>query len=139
MPFCPPLPQGHPRILDSGFYTGANQEVPSLVTSTACWRGYQGTWEIRDGRFYLVALCGRYRLGPGEPLLADWFSGVLRVPKGNLLEYVHMGFSSIYDQEAHISIDNGRVVKTQLIDHRDKLRRRKSLLKRLLSALFGGE
>src|SRR6266571_8893586 len=71
--FCPPLPEGHPRIFQAG--------PEEVIRSTGCWRGYQGTWEIKDGWFYLVALRGRFQLRQCDPLLADWFTGVLRVPK----------------------------------------------------------
>lgn len=47
--------------------------------------------------------------------MADWFSGVLRVPQGELLRYVHMGFGSVYERELHISIDKGLVVSTDVI------------------------
>jgi len=77
-----------------------------------------GTWEIRDGRFYLVALRGRYRLTPGGPLWADWFTGVIRIPRGELLQYVHMGFGSVYEQELHIKVEHGVVVASRWIDNR---------------------
>ena len=113
MSFCPPLPDEHPRI----FYDP--EELDSGFAHTACWRGYQGTWEIRDGRFYLVGLQGRYQLRDGDPILADWFSDTIRVPKGDMLEYVHAGFASVYEREVHIKIENGVVVKTRSIDNRD--------------------
>jgi hypothetical protein len=55
-----------------------------------------GTWEVRDGQFFLVSIKGRVKLLGKEPLLADWFTGVLRVPRGEMLAYVHMGFGSVY-------------------------------------------
>src|SRR5262245_11875947 len=64
--------------------------------STANYRGYIGTWELRDGRLHLVHLCWdnvrevpmsedvRRRLFKaahcdGFPIPAHWFSGVLRI------------------------------------------------------------
>lgn len=120
MAFCPPLPDGHPRIFKPGPDEVVENEGDSILCSTACWRGYQGIWEIKDGQFYLVALRGCYQLRPGEPLLADWFSGVLRVPRGERLLYVHMGFGSVYEQEVHIKIESGKVVTTRVIDNRAK-------------------
>ena len=65
----PPLPGSHPRIWAS--HDGQ--------LSTACWRGYIATWEIKDGRLYLVELSDRYtyRLEGEEPIFAEWFSGDL--------------------------------------------------------------
>jgi hypothetical protein len=120
MAFCPPLPSGHSRIYEPSPDDVVGEEGDFILGSTACWRGYQGTWEIKDGRFYLVGLRGRFQLRNGTPVLADWFSGVLRVPKGERLQYVHMGYGSVYEQELHIKIDNGVVVKTRTIDNRGK-------------------
>jgi hypothetical protein len=55
-----------------------------------------------------------------EPLLADWFSGILRVPKGEILQYVHMGFGSVFEEELHIKIAKGEVVASRIIDNRGK-------------------
>lgn len=67
MTFCPPLPAGHPliRVLDNDeiICDGDN----GILHSTACWRGYQGTWEIKNRRFYLVGLRGRLELFGGSP------------------------------------------------------------------------
>lgn len=116
MAFCPPLPDGHPRI-----YEPSPDDVEGgILRSTACWRGYQGTWEIKEGRFYLVGLRGRFQLRDGDPIQADWFSGVLRVPLGKQLQYVHMGFGTVYEKEVHIKIENGVVAGTRTIDNRGK-------------------
>jgi hypothetical protein len=120
MAFCPPLPDKHPRILSADSGEAARDETDFILYSTACWRCYQGTWEIKDGRFYLVALRGRFRLSPGEPLLADWFTGVIRIPRGKLLQYVHMGFGSVYEEEVHVKIERGVVVASRTIDNRGK-------------------
>jgi hypothetical protein len=120
MAFCPPLPEDHPRVFEPGPDKVVGDAADIFLFSTACWRGYQGTWEIKGGRFYLVALCGRYQLRPGDPVLADWFSGILRVPKGERILYVHMGFGSVYEQELHIKIEKGEVVTTRVIDNRGK-------------------
>lgn len=106
----------HPRIIkmDRG------EDGKGLVYSTACWRGYIGTWEIRDDHFYLVNLSGKLRLRGDEPLLADWFSGTIRVPRGEILEYVHMGFGSVFEEELHVKIEKGKVVASRIVDNRGK-------------------
>lgn len=119
MAFCPPLPAGHPRSLSED-PRGGRSSAKGILFSTACWRGYQGTWKIEDGLLFLVKLEGRYRLDGAEPLLADWFTGVLRVPRGGQLQYVHMGFGSVFEMEIHIKIDNGIVAASRTIDNRGK-------------------
>lgn len=119
MAFCPPIPANHPRIVELN-ETEVDRDAPSIIHSTACWRGYIGSWEIKDGRFYLVGLIGRLRFIGTEPLLADWFSGVLRIPQGEMLHYVHMGFGSIYEFEEHIKIEAGQITARQRIENRGK-------------------
>lgn len=121
MAFCPPLPKGHPRIFEPRPGEDSTDPAHFVPCGTACWRGYLGAWEIKDGRFYLVALRGRFQLRQGDPLLADWFTGVLRVPKGEVLQYVHMGFGSVHEEEVHIKIENGVVVTTRVVDNRGKV------------------
>ena len=109
MAFCPPLPKNDPRITRveyNGFWT-------------ACWRGYVGTWEIKGRKFYLRSLRGGLKL-TGEPIYANWFTGTLRVPRGEMLHYVHMGFGSIHEEELHIKIAKGAVINTRVIDNRRK-------------------
>ena len=116
--FCPPLPEQDPRLQERN--DDELKECDPIVFSTACWRRYIATWEIKDGRFYLANVMGRYKLVSDTPLFAHWFSGVLRVPKGKLLQYVHMGFATVYEQELHIKIENGVVVETTVVDNRGR-------------------
>lgn len=109
MAYCPKLPEDDPRI----------EHNPSGIMWTACWRGYVGTWEITGGKFYLKDLSGDLQLTVG-PLFTNWFTGVLRVPRGEKLHYVHMGFGSIYEEELHIKIYRGNVVRTKVISNRGK-------------------
>jgi hypothetical protein len=110
---CPRVPI-HPRVRRSDLKT-------SLIWSTACKRGYQGTWEIRAGRFYLAGLVGRFELVGDDPLLAKWFTGVLRVPRGEVLRYRLMGFgSAVFEEEVHVKVERGVVVDTRAIDNRVK-------------------
>jgi hypothetical protein len=102
-------------------------------TCTASWRGYLATWEIRDGLLYLIKLvegnCSDNaaeipleKLFPQQksPIKASWFSGVLKIPQGEELEYVHMGYGSIYAKELHLIIKNGTLVETKIIDNTKK-------------------
>ncbi|MEW5723585.1 MAG: hypothetical protein AB1896_10800 [Thermodesulfobacteriota bacterium] len=97
---------------------------------TACWRGYVGTWKIEDGVLYLVALsdcgCGTEPreiplsvVFPDQapPIKAEWYSGVLRVPQGEQLMYVHMGYASQYERDLLIRVEKGRVVREVVIDN----------------------
>ena len=98
------------------------QKAASPITfSTTCWRRYRGTWDIRDGRLALIALEGRYELKGEAPLAADWVSGVLNVPRGKMLEYVHMGYLSVFEEELHITVERGVVTGRRMIDNRGRV------------------
>ena len=98
-----------------------------LVISTACWRGYCGTWEIQDGRLYLVQfegdLCPDSYAGlgvilPGFPhcVFAHWFTGTLRVPQDKLFEYADGECARDYDRDLLIEVERG-VVKSKCVKH----------------------
>lgn len=98
---------------------------PESICS-ACWRSYIGTWSIEDGRLYLIGIdtdengkkVGLEYLFPNqEKVFADWFTGVLRVPYGKLLEYVHQGYASLYEKELFLEISKGVLVNERKIDN----------------------
>ena len=109
----PLIPKEHPRI-----YERSPQEVPSGFRTTACRRGYLGTWEIRDDRIYLVRLSGRLQLRGCTPVFADWVSEVLRVPMGEVLYELHGGPGAIHEKDLHIKVKNGVVVSFRTIKNR---------------------
>jgi len=90
----------------------------SIAVTSACWRKYRGTWEVRDGRFYLAEIEGMYLIRGNTPVLADWFTGELVVPQGTVLEGVRRGSRQVHEQDLLITVENGVVVKTQVRDNR---------------------
>ena len=92
---------------------------------TALWRGYVGSWEIVGERLYLVELTGTLKNGdqacvatvfPDFPdrVFAHWYSGTIRVPRGKLLDYVHMGCASTYENDLFIEFERGVIKSTRL-------------------------
>ena len=108
--------------------SGATQIAFDAETS-ACWRGYEGTWAIESDRLYLVKLQGGSvtnegwverslaDLFPGYPdgVFAHWYTGELRCSKGQLLNYVHGGYASQYEQDLFIEVVRGVVVSERLV------------------------
>lgn len=97
-------------------------------TCTALWRGYVGSWEIIDDRLYLVNLTGQLKDGtkanlatifPNYPdrVFAHWYSSNVRIPQGKLLEYVHLGYNSVYEKDLFLYFKNGIVVKTETVEN----------------------
>lgn len=93
------------------------EEESCFTRSTACWRGYIGTWELKNRHLLLTGLQGRFRLAR-SPVFANWVTGVLRIKLGPMLEYVHMGFGSVHARELHIHIESGLETGRRLIDNR---------------------
>ena len=57
-------------------------------------------------------------LFPGEDkVLADWFSGEIRIPHGEMIRYVHMGYASVYEKELFLRFVNGKYVSCREIDN----------------------
>ena len=88
--------------------------------SSANWRGYIATWEFRDEFLYLTDLrtVPENETDPGITFVfpeakglvrADWATQRLRVPLGDELRYVHMGYESYYARELYLSIWKGRL------------------------------
>lgn len=56
----------------------------------------------------------RYKEGKVK---ADWVTGKMYSPKGELLYYIHQGFESIYENEILFTIKNGILLETKLLDN----------------------
>ena len=119
-------------------YFGKDNPRPEFAAPhTACWRGYIGSWEIREDTLYLVDITAWMKDGSGrsvpvefetlfpgktKPMKADWFTGTLRIPRGKPIRYVHMGYQTVYEEEVHLRIEAGKVADRQRIDNRNKVR-----------------
>jgi hypothetical protein len=111
------------------YLASSGRQIEFEATSTALWRGYVGTWEIINSRLYLVALKGCMLIDnmhknvkfkdvfPQYPegLFAHWFSGELRCPRGKLLNYVHGGYLSTYEEDLFIEVRNGIVISERVV------------------------
>ena len=100
----PTLPHNHPRIV------GGNTII---VCSDNPGRYYFSTWEIKAGRLYLVDLRAGKQLLGSEPLFADWFTGVLKIPHGEVFRTARF---SIVHQAIHITVEQGVVGDSQVVD-----------------------
>jgi hypothetical protein len=107
-------------------------KTKSDMVSTANWKGYTASWEIKDNNFLLNDVTvdknsmfskkfsvlneifpekekGFFSGSSNEDFIADWYSGVLIVPFGNLIDYQHMGYGSTYENYLILSIKKGIV------------------------------
>jgi hypothetical protein len=110
------LPDGDSRFVAQQPH--ADPATPHFFNSTACWRRYIATWEIREDHLYLTNIEGYIGLDSSEPILADWVTSTLTIPQGECLQYVHGGFGGYWEAEIRIEVENGRVLSTSTHDMR---------------------
>jgi len=108
------------------WYASTGRKPDFAPMHTACWRGYIGEWVLEDGRLFLIGLDGQ--LGDGRPatvealfpgsggrVFAEWFTGRVRVPQGELLAYVHMGYESVHERDLILDLEGGVVVRRAVV------------------------
>ncbi len=93
---------------------------------SAAWFGFTAQWRIEHDRLQLIAIAsdpcsdapravplkrvfGRKR--GASPVFAEWFTGVLRVPQGQLVAYIHAGFASRRERKLMLQVGRGQVVR----------------------------
>ena len=98
------------------------------LISSANWRGYLATWEIKDDKLFLKdvsiavinpkdehddmlkSITGDLYPGAAE-VFAEWYTGALIVPDGKMTRYVHMGYGSSFDHYQVFRVRAGKVVE----------------------------
>ena len=119
------------------YWTLYNKKRPAFQKSSICKRGYIATWEILDKKLVLRSIDGnvetrsfifwkkmaRYsveKLFPkarNRTVIATWFTGKLRIPQGNRTLYVHNEYDSRFEREMVITLEQGDVTKTVILDY----------------------
>ena len=125
---------GRPIRIDSLLYHDLQAVLPterSIYTSN--WDGFTAYWSIKQDVLYLDSI--RYmqydsdtkddkvkrmpsatlfrvfkKYVTGDHIVSSWLTGDIRVAKGKVISYQHMGFWRNYEEEQIISIDKGIVV-----------------------------
>lgn len=97
-----------------------------LWTNTACWRGYVGIWRIIRKKLYLVDIDGYFKdetkmtVDDIEPatthgVFAWWLSQEVRCGVGQVIDYVHSGYSSTFEKDLFLKFENGLLVQERLV------------------------
>lgn len=108
------------------------QTVPKFPPgSTANWRGYVATFAIRNGVLIVdkvevsrweTPTKGKAPVRRVEDVVtqvfagrddvpATWYTGALVIPRGKLVNYVHMGYGSTYERYTVIQVRSGYVLQ----------------------------
>ena len=118
----------HSNPMESYFKKFPNKRPESEIMSTGLWRGYIATFEVKDGQLYLKDIeieirvkedNGEYKYSsksvlnevfPNQELIKiDWLTGLLVLPEGNLINYIHMGYASTYEHYVLLEFENGNL------------------------------
>ncbi len=112
--------------LDS--YLQHRKDINFSCRSTGCYRGYFGIWELRDNKLFIVKLQAfienykvvdlKYLFPDKNEVFADWFSGEIRIPQGEMLQYVHLGYESIFEKDLMLKFEQGILIDERVIDNR---------------------
>lgn len=105
--------------------------------SSGTWRGYTAIWEIAGETLFLKGIdswvceaklsdekCHKADLKElfgvrfqGGRVEANWFNGEVRIPDGKMLQYVHMGYGSIYERDILLTFKAGRITGKRVVDN----------------------
>jgi hypothetical protein len=115
-----PLPNDL-RIFNSGLWRGYIAFFKIINNKLVVENLYQPQYLENDKGEHYEKLISIYKKVFGENLNFDcnFYSGVLICPRGELLDYVHMGYSSTYENYTLFEINNGIYVKEKQLSNQE--------------------
>jgi hypothetical protein len=128
----------HTNPMEEYFKRFPDRKPKSGIISSALWRGYVATFEISDNSLFLKDVeievskeTGDKRsfetewksvlpevVPDNKKLKIDWFTGLLVLPYGEVVNYVHMGYGSTYENYILLEIDKGDFKRAKEYDHK---------------------
>jgi len=119
------------------FWETSGKRKPNFKQTENCKRGYVAAWTIERNQLVLTHLTGKYftktlffgaklietsikKLFPkskGRHVIANWYSGKLRIPAGPMTQYEHYNYNSRFEKEIIITINKGEVIKMVTLDY----------------------
>lgn len=101
-------------------YLETRSDVGFIFKSTALVRGYIGTWKIKNNKLYLVSLIGfieknnqvdlNYLFPNKTEVFASWFSGDIRIPEGDLIQKINLGYASVFARDRVLNFNKGLLI-----------------------------
>jgi len=124
----------HSNPMEAYFEKNPSKKPQGGVISSALWRGYVATFEIADGSLllkdveiqvpekehgYVFKSVLEKVVPSGTRLKIDWFSGLLVLPEGKIVNYVHMGYGSTYERYTLLAVEKGAFKAERNYDHKE--------------------
>jgi hypothetical protein len=101
-------------------YLEKRSDVSFIFKSTAIVRGYIGNWKIENKKLYLVSVVGfiesnekvglEYLFPNKTEVFADWFSGDIRIPEGDLIQKINLGYASVFARDRLLNFNKGLLI-----------------------------
>jgi hypothetical protein len=101
-------------------YWSETHPSPFIGFKSSCWRGYSAKWAIYEDCLYLVEVSKIREIFPGTSgkIKADWYTGELKIAKGELLEYIHSGYDSIFEEETIFYVKDGKIINKEILNNK---------------------
>ena len=106
-------------------YLETRSDISFIFESTALVRGYIGSWKIENKKLFLVSLIGfiknkervdlNYLFPNKKKVFADWFSGKIRIPEGNLVKKINIGYASVFERDRMLKFNKGILISDDVI------------------------
>lgn len=128
----------HSNPMEEYFKKFPEKKPKSSVISSALWRGYIATFEIAENNLFLkdveiMDLSKTDRkssqtlwtsvlsqvVTDNKKLKIDWLTGLMVLPHGEIINYVHMGYGSTYENYILLEIDKGEFKRAKEFDHKE--------------------
>lgn len=132
----------HVNPMEEYFSEYPERRPQSAWRSSALWRGYVAIFEIIDNELFVVDIqvqsvlstqleleTGKFNtewvnvtaecLNGENRKKVSWFNGLLVLPHGELINYVHMGYQSTYEYYKIIEIENGNYINEYDLNYKE--------------------
>jgi hypothetical protein len=114
--------------LESYFKLHPDKKPETNIVMTSLWRGYVATFDIKDNKLFVKDIEIKVQKNDDnnkiewksvldevfpdkDSLYMDWYSGLLVIPRGEMISYVHMGYASEYEEYTILQATDGVLEK----------------------------
>jgi len=128
----------HSNPLEAYFEKYPDKRPKGGIMSTALWRGYVATFEVKENQLFLKDIEIEYNdtssakghqfkwrsvlkevFPDQKDLKIDWLTGLLVISYGKLINYVHMGYGSTYENYILLEIEKGDLRKEKQFKYKE--------------------
>jgi hypothetical protein len=129
----------HSNPMEEYFEKYPDKRPKGGIMSTGLWRGYIATFEVADGQVFLkdiqiqvwdsAAKKAAYDIKlvsvlknvfPDQTTIkVDWLSGLLVIPHGEMIHYVHMGYGSTFEHYILLEVEKGDLKKEKNFGYKE--------------------